>query len=150
MTFRQVQHLFDRIATTNYDRTRKDEARFDNLDALLNKIGTAGAHEDVKLTTSIAIDGSDIPSWGTDRYHFVFDKNGVYVGNEKRKTDPDAHWRTKTDKTEKNGKKSILRLRPHCRRDGERRRWTRRSTKRCGTTFSTRHVQDNGDGPGVC
>lgn len=101
VTLRQVQHLFERIEKTNYERTRTDEARFDNLDVLLNKVGTAGAHADANLTTSIAIDSSDIPSWGKDCYRMVFDAKGNYVGNEKRASDQDAHWRTKGKKGEK-------------------------------------------------
>ncbi len=101
VTLRQVQHLFDRIEKTNYDRSRTDDARYDNLDVLLNKVGTAGGHADANLTTSIAIDSSDIPSWGKDCFRLVFDAEGNYVGNERRASDPDAHWRTKGKKGEK-------------------------------------------------
>ena len=101
ITLRQVQHLFERIEKTNYDRTRTDDARFANLDVLLNKVGTAGGHADAKLTASIAIDSSDIPSWGKDCYRMVFDADKKYVGNERRASDPDAHWRKKGRKGEK-------------------------------------------------
>lgn len=101
VTLRQVQHLFDRIEKTNYDRSRTDDARYDNLDVLLDKVGTAGGHADANLTTSIAIDSSDIPSWGTDRLRMVFDADKHYVGNVRRASDPDAHWRKKGLKNEK-------------------------------------------------
>jgi len=101
VTLRQVQHLFDRIEKTHYDRNRADDGRYDNLDTLLNKVGTAGGHKDASNTTSIAIDSSDIPSWGTDRSRFVFDAEGNYIGNERRASDPDAHWRKKGLKGEK-------------------------------------------------
>jgi hypothetical protein len=101
VTIRQVQHLFERIEKTNYDRTRTDDARYDNLDILLNKVGTAGGHDDAKFTTSIAIDSSDIPSWGKDCYRMVFDADKKYLGNERRASDLDAHWRTKGKKGEK-------------------------------------------------
>ncbi len=43
----------------------------------------------------MAVDASDIHSWGTSRYRFAYDDEGEYIGNELHVTDPDAHWRSK-------------------------------------------------------
>ena len=95
VTYRQVQHLFAVIAAVTYDATDQSETSYRTFDELTNAIATKGAHPDAANTTSLGIDASDIPSWGTSRYRFAYDDEGTYIGNELHVTDPDAHWRSK-------------------------------------------------------
>ena len=95
VTYRQVQHLFAVIAAVTYDATDESEAGYLQFDQLTNAIATRGAHAEAADTTSLALDASDIPSWGTSRYRFAYDEQGTYIGNELHVTDVDAHWRSK-------------------------------------------------------
>ena len=95
VTYRQVQHLFAVISEAVYNPDDKIDASFIEFDQLTNAIATKGAHPAAVHVKSLAIDASDIPSWGTSRYLFNYDKKGNYVGNVLRVTDPDAHWRSK-------------------------------------------------------
>lgn len=105
ITNRQVQYLTDRIdGALRRDFTTtpmRDESRYVDFDAIFSAIAKAGAHPDATKSSSVAVDASDIPSWGTSRNVFCPVVNTT-TGEESyakalRVTDPDAAWRGAKD-----------------------------------------------------
>lgn len=105
ITNRQVQYLTDRIDAAlrrDFEATSKrDESRYENFDAVFSAIAQAGAHPDAAKSSSVAVDASDIRSWGTSRNVYCPVVNTA-TGEEsyakaRRTTDPDAAWRGATN-----------------------------------------------------
>ena len=71
VTYRQVCYLVTRIdEVLRGDFVRHNDRIVDgyrDFDLLFNALATTGAHPDSAAVKTIAIDGSDIPSWGADR-----------------------------------------------------------------------------------
>ncbi len=72
VTYRQVCYLVTRIdEVLRRDFVRSEGGRivdgYRDFDLLFNALATTGAHPDTATVKSIALDGSDIPSWGADR-----------------------------------------------------------------------------------
>lgn len=105
ITNRQVQYLTDRIdAALRRDfatMPKSDENRYADFDAIFSAIAKAGAHPDAAKSSSVAVDASDIPSWGTSRNVFIpvvnTQTNEESYAKALRVTDPDAAWRGAKD-----------------------------------------------------
>ena len=112
VTYRQICYLVTRIddvlrASFRYDDGRLVEG-LATFDGVFNALATSGAHAGAAVASSIAIDGSDIPTWGTSstreelawqedeegRHHIVRDEDGGAHWEKARVvTDTDAAWR---------------------------------------------------------
>lgn len=71
VSYRQVCYLVTRIdEVLRRDFVRRDDRIVDgyrDFDLFFNALATTGAHADAAAVKSIAVDGSDIPTWGADR-----------------------------------------------------------------------------------
>lgn len=71
VTERQVGYLYgiiNEVLRRNFTEDNvQDDERYREFDQLFNAIAIAGAHAVSESSLSIAIDGSDIPTWGTSR-----------------------------------------------------------------------------------
>lgn len=111
VTERQVGYLYGVINETlrrNFTKDNaKEDERYREFDQLFNAIAIAGAHSLSESSRSIAIDGSDIPSWGTSRdvhrpvmemgpngklLPVLVDGHPAY-SKVRVSSDPDAKWR---------------------------------------------------------
>jgi hypothetical protein len=97
VTRRQVEHLF-RVVMRAKKRVAANTGvtKYEVLDAMADKALAASAHKDVKNSASIAIDGTTISSWGTNRRKKVVGKDG-YTVIERVSSDPDAKYRGKSE-----------------------------------------------------
>ncbi len=112
VTYRQVCYLVQRINDVLRrdftEENREDDTRYRDFDRVFGAIAVTGTHEDTARLSSIAVDGTDISTWGTDttffelrkkelgphRYEAVTDENGELVFDKVRvTTDADAAWR---------------------------------------------------------
>lgn len=112
VSYRQVCYLVQRVNDVlrrNFtEENRGDDARYHDFDRVFGAIAVTGTHEDTARFSSIAVDGTDIATWGTDttffqlrlkelgpgRYEAVTDENGELVFDKVRvTTDADAAWR---------------------------------------------------------
>ena len=72
ITERQVLHLYGRIC----DALRRDfvegpdqpDESYRDLDRVVSALGTTAVHPATSLSRSVAIDGSDVPTWANPRY----------------------------------------------------------------------------------
>ena len=112
VTYRQICYLvtrIDEVLRANF--AYRDGRLVDGLgefDRIFNALATTGAHPDTASVSSIAIDGSDIPTWGTSsvREDLVWeedesgqvriardDDGGALWKKARIVTDSDAAWR---------------------------------------------------------
>ena len=98
VTHRQAYYLLDQISlalgrdlpTTDL----KDESRYAVFDRVFSAIARSGRHPDTAKSTSIAIDETEIETWGTTKNVYVHGRD-VKTGEDtttkmKRVADPDA------------------------------------------------------------
>ena len=105
VTHRQAYYLLDQIAlalgkdlpTTDI----KDEDRYAVFDHVFSAISRSGRHSDTAKSASIAIDGTEIETWGTRKNVYVHgtdDEDGEEKWTKMRRvTDPDAAYRGSRD-----------------------------------------------------
>jgi hypothetical protein len=93
ITRRQVENL-NRVVMASLEAKAASEgvSKWEILDELADLLLPATAHPDVKKTTSIAVDGTVVASWGTRRKRKVVNAKGKTVFKQ-IPTDQDAHWR---------------------------------------------------------
>jgi hypothetical protein len=91
VTRRQVENM-NRIVILALEvkAQREGKSKWEMLDELSDLLLPATAHVGVVDTTSIAVDGTSIASWGTRRKGKRSGSNGKRIP-----TDPDARWRAK-------------------------------------------------------
>lgn len=100
ITRRQVQALYDRLTGV---------LGVDGLDRFCDDLLDATMPEEPVGSSSLAVDASDIPTWGRPA--------GMWRGKKRPAGDPDARWRgADADRTWTGG---AVRLRPDRRRHGE-------------------------------
>lgn len=87
VTRRQVERLYNLIAAA-LQSSASETNRFSGFDDLCDLLLAATIDTTCENTTSIAIDGTTIDSWGTRRK--IIDRHGEIHA---RPTDPDAAWR---------------------------------------------------------
>jgi hypothetical protein len=101
ITARQVNYLMtriDEVLRAEFANTEaSEEQRYFDFDVVFSAIVTVGAHPDAKGSLSISVDGSDIPTWASDRnlhQRLVDPETGEVEWSKVRKTtDTDAGWR---------------------------------------------------------
>ena len=75
VTERQVLYLFSRIDAVLrehfIDGPTQSEESYRDFDRVVNALGTTGARPATERSKSIALDGSEIPSWGTRTYRWL-------------------------------------------------------------------------------
>jgi hypothetical protein len=119
ITFRQVGHLMSRIdhvlRQEFEEKDYGDDSRFRDFDHVFSALATAGAHDEAGNSLSVAVDASDIATWGTIKNvrKPVFDpETGELVMNDeghpiyevyKKNTDLDAGARGNDDASHKKG-----------------------------------------------
>ena len=95
ITRRQVENIHHVITRALEAKAlREGKTKWESLDELADMLLVASAHPEVEKSTSIAIDGTTIDSWGTRRRRHVVLADGSTVLRPVS-TDPDAKWRAK-------------------------------------------------------
>jgi hypothetical protein len=119
ITFRQVGHLMariDHVLRQEFEgKDYGDDSRFRDFDHVFSALATAGAHDEAGNSLSVAIDASDIATWGTIknvRKPVIDPETGELVLNDeghpiyevfKKVTDLDARARGNDDASHKKG-----------------------------------------------
>ena len=109
ITYRQVTRLFELISVVldKADETSMD-ARLVHFDEMCSKMAFFSAHQDARHAPSIAIDATDIETWGTNRHRKKNNKGEIKAHAKHRRegrqvfTDPDAGVRAAFSKTRAN------------------------------------------------
>jgi hypothetical protein len=97
VTRRQVERLYNVITTALEVKAQRDgRTKWEMLDELGDMLLPAAAHRDVAKSSSIAVDGTSVESWGTKRRRRVVGANGA-SSLATYSSDPDAKWRAKSE-----------------------------------------------------
>ena len=95
VSYRQVCYLVERInlalrrAFTNDNRD--DDSRYHDFDQFFQAMATSGTHGDADRFLSIAVDGSDIPTWGSSSTSLEMRWNDLGGGTREAVTDEDGN-----------------------------------------------------------